>query len=838
MEEALAIHGANVALAEGSLGEDDSRLMHAKTIAETVKLADVDEAIKYRERNTVRNCKEDESYEQYPIIKTPLKEIGDFGVGLELYLLLVKQLGFCFLVIALISVWPIVENAIGEGLQSGDAKQEYDKITLANQEGVSAFETDLEAAEDKVEDMNRNQTRVVIADAIYTFFFIMFILYYRVKSKNAVNKNLNSNITAADYAVQAKGFPLYGVTQEDLKKHFEQFGVVAEVSIARKYNGNLFDYKKRASLSYDLGYEKIIAQEKRQTTNKKIQKIQKEIDKFDKKIHENQEIRGKTNEELPVDRVFVIFEEVLGKRNCLNTYKKAAKCCRSKHKQPIDLKFNGVHPLRVFPATEPSNILWENLEVTKCQRAIRKVFIALTTCIIMAASIAIVYYIKTIDDDLPTERECSQEITENANLDYAKANYQETTQNYCWCKQQSWTDLLSDEDINDFCEDYVEKATLSTAIKYVGSIVVIVINFVLKIILRALSRFERVSSKTKEQLKIMTKVFFAMFINTAFIVLIVNADLSNYRVSDYLPEYVLNGEFSDFSRNWYVKVGSTVTSTMIISIFSPHMVNLLLFYPFAAFKRRYCHKRYKTQSEMNRAFVGPDFDISTHTSQVLNVVFSCFLYSGGIPFLNLICCGTMLVMYWTEKFLILRHYKKPPLYAHEINDRVVRLLPLCVILHCLFSIYMYGTEYIFPTKFFINEDGYVRPEEEGIEDRLFRLSGILFILLMIFAIVADLFNLTLRNLLARFVSKRHFQVSNERIEQESYTKAKPEIKEHGLHSYNIMKNPNYNPLILSINSAARTFKEAKTGTVIPANANMSGDGKDEESARAKTDQKA
>jgi hypothetical protein len=62
-------------------------------------------------------------------------------------------------------------------------------------------------------------------------------------------------------------------------------------------------------------------------------------------------------------------------------------------------------------------------------------------------------------------------------------------------------------------------------IKIFSACGVVIINFIIKIVLITLSRFERASTLTKETLKIMTKVFVAMLINTAFISLIVFADL-------------------------------------------------------------------------------------------------------------------------------------------------------------------------------------------------------------------------------------------------------------------------------------------------------------------------
>ena len=115
------------------------------------------------------------------------------------------------------------------------------------------------------------------------------------------------------------------------------------------------------------------------------------------------------------------------------------------------------------------------------------------------------------------------------------------------------------------------------------------------------------STKTKEELRIMRKVFLAMFINTSFIILIVNGDFSDFSLVDYLPfnDYILKGDYNDFTRMWYVKVGSTITATMLLSMASPHLINLLVWYPIGFCKRACCWRSYKTQHELNIAFSGP-----------------------------------------------------------------------------------------------------------------------------------------------------------------------------------------------------------------------------------------
>jgi hypothetical protein len=255
-----------------------------------------------------------------------------------------------------------------------------------------------------------------------------------------------------------------------------------------------------------------------------------------------------------------------------------------------------------------------------------------------------VYALKSYQSDLPSSSQCL-DIDNTKSLDYAKSVYTSDTQSYCYCKAQSLSTVISHSDMYSYCSYFLEQISLNVFYRVAVSIGVIFINFVMKFIFRLLSRFERVHDKSAEQLKLMSKVFLATFINTGLIILIVNANFSSLKTVTWLPEYIFNGNYTDFSRQWYVNVGSTLVTTMLVTIFSPHVVILVTFYPLGLCKRHCCITRYKSQREMNGKFAGADFDLATRNSFVLNVVFTCFLYSGGMPIMNVICCLTMFILY-------------------------------------------------------------------------------------------------------------------------------------------------------------------------------------------------
>ena len=121
------------------------------------------------------------------------------------------------------------------------------------------------------------------------------------------------------------------------------------------------------------------------------------------------------------------------------------------------------------------------------------------------------------------------------------------------------------------------------------------------------------------------------------------------------------------------------------------------------------------------------------------------MYSAGLPILNIFCFFTIVFLYWVDKYLILNHYKKPPKYSENFNDRILTLLPFAVIIHCAIAQYMYGTEHIFPTGFHEAESDeggiYIQADKERPYDRIHReTSGVPNLILMIVAGGLVIFN--------------------------------------------------------------------------------------------------
>lgn len=85
----------------------------------------------------------------------------------------------------------------------------------------------------------------------------------------------------------------------------------------------------------------------------------------------------------------------------------------------------------------------------------------------------------------------------------------------------------------------------------------------------ALSEFQRFLNKTEEKASSIVKMFLVQFINTGLVILLVNAKISEIKLPEQFP--IFAGRFTDFTVEWYKNVGATISLTMFINVFTPHI---------------------------------------------------------------------------------------------------------------------------------------------------------------------------------------------------------------------------------------------------------------------------
>uniref|UniRef100_K3X976 CSC1/OSCA1-like cytosolic domain-containing protein n=1 Tax=Globisporangium ultimum (strain ATCC 200006 / CBS 805.95 / DAOM BR144) TaxID=431595 RepID=K3X976_GLOUD len=720
-----------------------------------------------------------------------MNDIGALGIGLQLYFMLTKYLGFAFLIMGLMSLPAIIVNLHGHGITD----KTVDPLQLAyaslGNEGVSEEivgdpklclpKGDIDCTWGTVTTpFTSSPVRVswiiTFSDCVYSVFFLFFYLFYRYKAKQAIDVHLNENLTPAKYAVKVRGLPP-DATEEEILRHFNDlydltkdeqyfplwFGCcwarrrrvkhsqskrainrsvvknldhlagttsitknlylntwIAEVSIAHPTGGLLRTFLSMEKLTESIARKtSLIAtlQDKKSqspstfkprdekllhTSYKKLEKFTARLEKAKSSIKElkraasqsrqslssealnNGHTTANNNKQLARAKVsaaakaartaatntqqafnwdacecaFVVFNNLESRRRCLQDYRRSTFRLACKF-QPKLLRFrNGTYPLIVTPAPEPSNILWENLEVTDRGRFYRRdLQEAGKKCETYLASHVLYCY---CSDALAAS------ITKFGFVEGPKA---------------LWRDYLP-------CRGYIKDFLTKNGFVMMAAAVVIIVNTLLEVMLRGFASFERHDSESSKASGIAVKLFLAQFLNTAIVVLLVNASLGLKGVP--VLKELLKGSYVDFERNWYPTVGMGITTTMIINAFLPQAELFVRMFIILPVKRELKRRKIRTQDDMNKLYAGPAFDISSRYPMLLNSVFVTMVFCGGSPTLLFVAAFAATGTYWFDKLSITHLYSVKTTYDEELGKIALSFLPWTLVLHLGFSTWMYG----------------------------------------------------------------------------------------------------------------------------------------------------
>lgn len=214
----------------------------------------------------------------------------------------------------------------------------------------------------------------------------------------------------------------------------------------------------------------------------------------------------------------------------------------------------------------------------------------------------------------------------------------------------------------------------SIGITYLATFIVVGINLILSVALRALVKFESWGSYTGEIISLSIKLFVAQYANTGLLSLIIYGSLSRlggssiqFQSSNLYRFGIFNGDVTDFDYKWYFSIGSSLVFTMCIyafsSLFTDAISKLINWFArewdqrtgklFPMFDPRVTHC--DVQSELDRLYLGTKFPIEYVFASILTIIFVNMTYSPGMPVLNLVIMFSLIVQYMGNKVMLSRN---------------------------------------------------------------------------------------------------------------------------------------------------------------------------------------
>jgi hypothetical protein len=579
---------------------------------------------------------------------------------------------------------------------------------------------------------------IMNALAVSTF---IFAIYWVSKEQEAEDADMDrSTCRATDYTVRCVRLPDHNSSHElalQLKKHFESKLSkckpcflpgkvrVADINLTTGSFQYLQAAIKRGKASRDLDlvrYKKTVMDyldEEKSWRYKFFEKWEKHaLRAFEK---QNQiclrKFMNSLNGKKKVIIAYVTFETEEGFLRALS------------NPMPIRGKY-----MNIRRAEDPSDILWENLGTPVLQRMVRRS----VTTLLLIVLLLMTYFIVALaiqqsesnSTDWPMIVTCDDFIVSTDIHDYSTElnviTYDKTVRDHKW---QYYNNTAGRQGyVNCYCKTIMNEGTVRQALDYhfynpeldreerwcndllwgeftllviklAVSMVVLTVNLSAKTILHVLKEFERMASYSLISQSMTLKLFMIQIVNTGMLALLMNGDAGLNKENTVA---FMNGDYEDFTPEWYNDIGRTVLQTITMYNIGVHGIKFAtLFYrQFLRWRDRGFGSDIRitkqvSQENLNKLFLGPEFVIEVRYAIVLTVCFVCVAYAPAMPLLYLIGGVGFWAMYLIDKWFFLRVYRIPQATSPQLAHTVTKSLYFSAVLNLLLSIWIYSNIMLF-----------------------------------------------------------------------------------------------------------------------------------------------
>jgi len=314
---------------------------------------DEDEALRLAHESVVR----DEEGAPYPL-STPTTKLAKLGTGVSLYFFFVYYAGLALGVMSLITLPVMISNF--NGIYAFDPTEQIhfpNNLIVATSLG------------------NRPPHQPVhlhsIMDFLCTLAFLGFLVYYRRRQLLARKEVETKVITAADYTVHAKGLP-EDASKEEIQEHFSKFGEIEQVLVSYhgyKDRSRLLEQRAKAEEDVEQFTLQIASPVETPGAQDGLAAAQRLVDKTTGELLKLQRTHARNPR--CCGHAFVTFKLWSAAHKCRDVYKVNRSWFLSALTKEAPALFRGALQIKVKMAPQPSDIMWENLEVSSSSRALR-----------------------------------------------------------------------------------------------------------------------------------------------------------------------------------------------------------------------------------------------------------------------------------------------------------------------------------------------------------------------------------------------------------------------------------------------------------------------------------
>ena len=369
------------------------------------------------------------------------------------------------------------------------------------------------------------------------------------------------------------------ISENEMKKFFEDlYGEVIEVVFAKNFYGCLTLYRELHDIKIEITKEKNKCIAKKDQESKKLTKLKAKKLKIKDKLQKKFKEIPTSYAALPSLHAIVVFNNITSKTKLLEDYDRSCTV-------PKKLYFRGKYKLKLSEPANPSDIKWENLEVTCCSHFCRSLFTILFVIILLVLTIAFIFAIQNSTGQLPRSNDCikydlSFSIGDLQTRIGLIASGNQASFKNCYCTTQSFISIVKDPQFAA-CKSYLYLLAKTWGIKIAGMIGVAIVNILLELILTLLAQFKRFETVTEEAVSLTTLLFISSFLNMVVITLFINANWSTYQNFSKIKQskignFFFGGNYADIDREWFVQIGTSFIILGVINILVPQVIDVVV----------------------------------------------------------------------------------------------------------------------------------------------------------------------------------------------------------------------------------------------------------------------
>ena len=762
-----------------------------------------------------------------------VSEFGIYGSGVTNYFKFLKWVTWVFFVLALITLPEIFLNIYG--VRYKQSINSIAQTTIGNLANVFANITvsvvtvpgcQVSLFGDSACTLSRTKVGwfygvIDVAACVFLLCAFVWLRIYERMEEVTVDKN---TIYAAMYTIQVKNLPS-NCTDLLLSSHFNtilggQFPIVS-VQIAHRSahqikqcarRGDLLRLKNRLIIEcrYQCTQAKYQLKDEDEKTKtllskkisnykldalRKIRKVDEDIKRFDDAL---KSLALNADEPLVA---FVTFEDSIAAEICIDLYKPVLFDRWYFDKR---LLFENTR-LQIERAPEPSVVIWENLEYSAWNRFCRKCVTLAAALVILAISLGITVSSKTFENEISTAGGsdlCPFNFYGLSNSEQLAAVAANKEILHCYCENYG---VFTENARRGICKNYFKQILRSQVFVIFASMVVVLMGGLIEYFIRKFVDFEKHHSEDEKQSSIFLRLFFLQYVNASVIFLVNNSKFLAKHVFQQASTYQ-----QDFSAAWYSNTGAEIVLVQLGNVLLSQSTTIYEYFVYHATLKatEKTPTLALTQSELNKAHLGPEFEISYRYAMIMSTIFVCMTFSTGMPILYGICGVTFYLYCVCDKYAFIKLYRNPHRFSSRIGNQATLLIPLGVALHMYASAWVLSDDQIFSQA--LSSDAKHLPvvgssTYENIVNRinlkqtfpLFFLGSCILGLYVAYYVIRysiSLFHMTKRLLSGDEESRKRIQqlkVSYEHGMAIPFTRAVQRNLIKGLASYNLLQNPRY-----------------------------------------------